>query len=333
MEQLQFANANARIRALETKLLDKAKIDKIIDSSSSEEALKALSETEYSNYMSNINRPEDYEILLSDELKRLYNLMYSLSPEKSIIDIMALRYDYHNLKVMMKGKILKQDLFYLLIPVGTIPEEKLKQFFSSENYREISPIMREGITRAEKAFEEEKDPQKIDIILDSFMYKEMLLKAEEINEDFIKNYLKISIDLTNIKTLLRAKKQNKERKFLEEILIEGGTIDKKTLIGYEMESVDNIINKLSYTNYEKIIRSGLEHYSKTNNISYFEKLSENYIMEFVKKAKYVSFGVEPLIGYIIAKETEIKILRIIMVGKLNNIAPEVIRERLRDVYV
>lgn len=333
MEHLQFANANARIRALETKLLDKAKIDKLIDSSSSEEALKALSETEYSNYMSNINRPEDYEILLSDELKRVYNLMYGLSPEKSIIDIMALRYDYHNLKVMLKGKILNKDLSYLLMPVGTISVDKLKQFFSSENYREISTIMREGIIKAEKVFEEEKDPQKIDIILDSFMYKEMLLKSKEINENFIKDYLQISIDLTNIKTLLRAKKQNKKRKFLDEILIEGGTIDKKTLISFEMESVDSIINKLSYTNYEKIIRSGLEHYSKTNNISYFEKLSENYIMEFIRKAKYVSFGVEPLIGYIIAKETEIKILRIIMVGKLNNIAPEVIRERLRDVYV
>ncbi len=33
------------------------------------------------------------------------------------------------------------------------------------------------------------------------------------------------------------------------------------------------------------------------------------------------------------KETEIKIIRIIMVGKLNNIAEEVIRERLRDIYV
>ena len=42
---------------------------------------------------------------------------------------------------------------------------------------------------------------------------------------------------------------------------------------------------------------------------------------------------EPLLAYIYAKETEIKVIRIIMVGKLNNIAEEVIRERLRDIYV
>ena len=39
------------------------------------------------------------------------------------------------------------------------------------------------------------------------------------------------------------------------------------------------------------------------------------------------------INNIYAKETEIKIIRIIMVGKLNNIPAEVVRERLRDIYV
>lgn len=111
--------------------------------------------------MANIKKPEDYEILLSEELKRLYNLMYSLSPEKGIIDIMALRYDYHNIKVMIKGKILKKDLSYLLIPVGIIPIEKLKQFFLDDNYKELTSLMREGLSKAERAFEEEEDPQKL----------------------------------------------------------------------------------------------------------------------------------------------------------------------------
>lgn len=64
-----------------------------------------------------------------------------------------------------------------------------------------------------------------------------------------------------------------------------------------------------------------------------EKLIDNYIMNMMRDAKIIPFGVEPVIAYIYAKETEIKIIRIIMVGKLNNIAAEVIRERLRDIYV
>jgi len=53
----------------------------------------------------------------------------------------------------------------------------------------------------------------------------------------------------------------------------------------------------------------------------------------MKDAKYVSFGPEPVIAYIFAKENEIKLIRIIMVGKINGIDGEVIRERLRENYV
>ncbi|MEW9096214.1 MAG: V-type ATP synthase subunit C [Clostridiaceae bacterium] len=333
MEGLQFTHAISRIRVLETKLLDKAKLDRMIDSSSAEDALKILGETEYSNYMSNIRRPEDYEELLSGELIRLYQLMYSLSPVKELIDIMSIKYDYHNLKVMIKGKILNKDLSHLLIPVGLINLNKLKQAFDNENFKELTDYMIQGIEKVNKSFEEDKDPQKIDIVLDSFMYKEMLYRANEIEDKFLSDYFKVIIDLTNIKTLLRVKKQNKGRRFMEEVLIEGGTILKKDLISYENESIDGIANKLSYTPYEKILRLGLENYGTNGNMSYFEKLTDNYIMDYIKKAKYVSFGIEPLLGYIMAKESEIKTVRIIMVGKLNNVAPEVIRERLRDVYV
>ena len=47
----------------------------------------------------------------------------------------------------------------------------------------------------------------------------------------------------------------------------------------------------------------------------------------MKSGKLVTFGPERILSYIYAKETEIKIIRIIMVGKLNNITEEVIRER------
>ena len=90
---------------------------------------------------------------------------------------------------------------------------------------------------------------------------------------------------------------------------------------------------LSYSNYAEFIKSGIEDYTKTSSVSLLEKLVDNYIMDMMKNAKIIPFGVEPLLAYIYAKETEIKIIRIIMVGKLNNISGEVIRERLRDIYV
>ena len=45
MDEMQFSQVIPRLRVYETKLLDKAKIDRMIDSHSSDETLKILQET------------------------------------------------------------------------------------------------------------------------------------------------------------------------------------------------------------------------------------------------------------------------------------------------
>jgi len=333
MDKMIFSQVIPRLRVYETKLLDKSKFDRMIDSNSANEALKVLQETEYANIMSNVKRAEDYEVILSEELKRVFQLMYDISPAKSLVDLMSIKYDYQNIKVILKGMFLKEDLSYLLIPVGTVEVSKLKSFIENMQLSDLSKLMREAIEEAIQGFENTKDPQMVDIILDKYMFKALIQIKDEIKDTFVDKYVVALIDSTNLKTLLRVKKQNKGREFLASVIIDGGSIDKDKLLGMLNDAVENIYTKLSYTNYAEFIKNGIEHYTKTNSVSLLEKLVDNFIMDMMKNAKIIPFGVEPLLAYIYAKETEIKIIRIVMVGKLNNISAEVVRERLRDIYV
>lgn len=333
MDQMQFAQVIPRLRVLETRLLDKAKLDRMIDSDSAESAIKVLQETEYANVMSSVKRAEDYEIILSSELKRVYHDMYGMTPNKTLIDIFAIKYDYHNVKVILKGMFLNKDFSDILIPVGTIDTNKLKYSIDNNELVDLNVTMREGIEETIADFNVKKDPQRIDVILDKYMFKEMKLISTEIKDAFVDKFVKASIDLTNIKTLLRVKKQNKGREFLLSVVIEGGSIDKETLAVLLTDSEDNIPSKLGYTDYVDVLKDGVDDYSKNGSAGLLEKLVDNYIMNMMKNAKLIPFGVEPILAYIYAKETEIKVIRIIMVGKLNNITGEVIRERLRDIYV
>lgn len=333
MDEMQFSQVIPRLRVYETRLLDKSKIDRMIDSNSAQEALKVLQETEYANVMTNVKRAEDYEIILSEELKRLFAVMYDISPEKSLVDLMSIKYDYHNIKVILKGMFLKEDLSYLLIDIGTVNVSKLKSLIENNEIRDLSPIMREAIEEAIKDFENSKDPQMIDIILDKYMFKSIIQIRDSIKDRFVNKYVEAVIDSTNLKTLLRIKKQNKGREFFTSVIIEGGSLDKDRLLSMLNDSVENIATKLSFTDYAEFIKRGIEYYTKTGSVSLLEKLVDNYIMDMMKDAKIIPFGVEPILAYIYAKETEIKIIRIIMVGKLNNISAEVVRERLRDIYV
>lgn len=333
MDSMKFTQVIPRLRVLETRLLDKSKLDRMIDGNSANEALKVLQESEYANVMTGIKRAEDYEEILSSELKRVYALMYSASPSKSLIDIMSLKYDYHNIKVILKGIILRKDFNNMLIPVGKMELSKLKYMVENNNLRDLPIRMKEAVIKANEDFEVNKDPQRIDIILDRFMFLELHDIAKELNDKFVDKYLRVLVDSTNLKTLLRVKKQNKGRDFLEEVIIKGGSIDKEVLKGLLTDSIENIVSKLSHTDYAEMLREGIDEFTKTNSASLLEKLVDNYIMKLMKEAKFIPFGPEPVLAYIYAKETEIKVVRIIMVGKLNNIASEVIRERLRDIYV
>lgn len=333
MERMDFTQAVARLRVLEGRLLNKVRIERMIDSDGAEEALKILQETEYGSLMGTIRRPEDFDFILKDELKRVFSLMYSITPHKSIIDIMSLKYDYHNLKVLIKGKALNKDLSDILVEVGTIKVDSLKLIFTTEKFKELPKTMMEATIETIKKFEERKDPQVIDIILDKFLFKDMLLRAEETKIDYLIDYVKKNIDFINIKTFVRVKEMSKDAKFFNEVFIRGGNISEDIFIKNFNDTIEAFGHRIPNVPYKDVIKKGLSDYSALGKLSSFEKDSEDFLMKEARASKYVHFGPEPLIAYLIAKETEIKVIRIVMVGKINGVSPDAIRERLRDVYV
>ena len=173
MDIMQFTQVIPRLRVLETRLLDKAKIDRMIDSSSANEAVKVLRETEYANVMSNVKRAEDYEEMLKNELKRIYNEVYDMSPSKELVDIMSIKYDYHNVKVILKGMFLEKDFSNMLIHVGKTEADKLNGIINNNSLVDLDAIMRSGVEEVIEDFNSKKDSQRIDIILDKAMYEEM----------------------------------------------------------------------------------------------------------------------------------------------------------------
>ena len=66
-------------------------------------------------------------------------------------------------------------------------------------------------------------------------------------------------------------------------------------------------------------------------IAGYFKLSSS--LDYAKAAKYLPFGIEPLFGYIVAKENEVSLLRLIIIAKLYGEPEQAIRQRLGGTYV
>ncbi|MDR2687307.1 MAG: V-type ATPase subunit [Oscillospiraceae bacterium] len=65
----------------------------------------------------------------------------------------------------------------------------------------------------------------------------------------------------------------------------------------------------------------------------FEKQCDDALIEYALPAKWKHFGVEPVAAYWLAREAEVKNVRIAMACRRNGVPAEEIRERVRLLYV
>lgn len=333
MDRMDFTQSVVRTRVLEKRLLQRTIIERMIDAEDVETVFRILGETEYSNQLGKVDRPEDYDKVLSAELDRVYELMEELSPDQRVVELLLLKYDYHNLKVMVKEHILDTDFSHMYVKRGTSEILEIKADFLAGNIKEIKEEFARALQDVVSDYEKTKDPQRIDLIFDKYYFDHLYKLAKETGIELFEEYVVDLIDFTNIRTLIRLKKQNKSNKFLQEVLLPHGNIDLETIVLSLPDNIDNIINKFKNYSISPALKQGLEDYEETGSLSHYEKYMDNHLMDLNRSSNNIHFGPEPLFSYILAKETEISILRIIMVSKINNIPPDSIRERLRDLYV
>ena len=328
MDRENFIQSSVRIRHAEKKLLTKQQLQRLADAKNLEDAIKLLNETSYSSELSKLDRPENYEQVLSEVLNKTYKEAMEISPDKSLVEILSCKYDYHNLKVLVKENILKEkfDSMYCMLDENEI-----------EAFRELALKNDEGLSKDFKEcldfFETTKDPQDIDIFIDKKYFEKVLSLAEDFKLEMITEYFKAMIDFINLRTFIRCRKQNQVKETLEKVLIKGGDIDTDKILDMFYEDIEILPIKLKAYKIGRVLSKIVEEYKNTNSLNSFEKSMDDYLVEIVRKAKSIHYGAEVIFSFLFAKELEIKNLRLILVGKVNGLSAVFIKERLREVYV
>lgn len=331
IKQTDYLFSTARVRSIEKNMLTSERAEKMIDSKSADDAIKILYDCDY-GYGKDPVLAKDFEILLSEEHKKTYEFINSIAPQKDYFNIFLYPYDYHNLKVIMKSEYLGKNTIDSLFDVGSIEINKLKYAVREREFKELTENMAKAITEVAETFPKNKDPQIIDIIFDKYLYDEMLQAAKFMDIKFVIDYMKMQVDIINIKTFIRLRKMKKSWDFFSKVFLEGGNISLRTFISSYDDPYDSFAEELFVYGYKDILLEGIESLNKTGMFTKLEQLFDNKLMSHVKSAKYVAYGIEPLMSFLIAKENEIKVARIILAGKLAGISSEKIKERMRVTY-
>lgn len=332
VNQDDYAYATGRIRARELKLLDKNRFDRMLEAPNAEEAYKVLAEAEYGTGTDSTKSVFAFETLLEDEMKKTYALLSEIAPDPEVVDAFKKRYDFFNVKVLLKAELSNQEVPSILIETGTYDTSEIVRIIRERDYDELSPIMREAVLEVYDVFSRTRDPQAIDLILDKALYNQFYKDLKSIKNDFISELADIIVDTTNIKMFIRARYLKKSLSFIKKILLDGGRVDKTIYFNNSDKSVNDFLNDLMKTGFGVKMLKSMK-IKENANIQTLEKAFDDYLMTYMHKAKLITIGIEPFIAFLFAKEAEIKNVRIILTGKINRLPSHLIRERLRLIYV
>ncbi|MDI6617717.1 MAG: V-type ATP synthase subunit C [Clostridiales bacterium] len=328
MDNTVFAGITGRIRSMETKLLGMPKLESLSDASDFEGCIEMLKGTRYDKYINMPSYDEGLKIAVQD----LYKEMHKMSPAREVVDIMAVKYDAHNIKCLIKGRLSDLNVENILIDAGTIPVPDLMRIKDEKNFKGIPNILARRMRESVEVYKKTHISNDIDVNIDRGTFEYMMEISKKSGMKYLTEYTSLIIDVTNIMSFIRLKAVGDELATFEKMFIQGGNIGYDIFSPFFGQSLDKFASKIFYTGYYKWANA-ISEYMKANDIGYLEKFRDDYIMDFIKKARYVSLGPQIVIAYIAAVENEIRMLRIILTGKKNNVKPESIKKRLRDVYV
>lgn len=241
-------------------------------------------------------------------------------------------YDCHNIKSMIKCFSRGVSHKDMLIPLGSIDTEVLEDAYATKNYACLPDNMAKGAIIAEEALAASKNPQKVDLILDRACYADMLANAERHGIPMVLRLVRAKIDLTNLLTTVRFSLMDLKASaepLLGEALIEGGSLDVSFWRERFSEGMSKLGEALEFTSLAKLA----PYVSGNISLRELERGADDMWLGIAKEAKYIPFGPEILIGYLIALEFQVKNIRILLAGKDAELSASVIRERLRESYV
>jgi vacuolar-type H+-ATPase subunit C/Vma6 len=156
---------------------------------------------------------------------------------------------------------------------------------------------------------------------------------EGLNYPFIADYLRHKIDLGNLKILCRVKYMGIPEQRFGTMVMKGGFLDPAFFLESFELSFGEVGDKLKASSYQSMWIRATDELVNKETFIVLEREFENFLMHYLKKAKYIVFGPEPVFSYLLARKRELQLIRLLGVGKLNQVPAETIKERISDTYV
>lgn len=324
MSKTKYTYAVARIRALEVSLLTNAVIEQLLTCKSAEQALQFLVEKGWGDLTAGTL---DADEVLNKEEEKMWQTIREVAPDMHVFDVLSLPKLYHNLKAAIKEvctEVENKNIFY---DDCEIPGEEMFALVQNKEFDKLPGNMPVTAREAFDTLLHTRDGQLCDLIIDRATLEAMLEAGKKSGEKIIEEYAQTAVAIADIKIAVRSQKTGKNAEFMKKAMVNCSEINVDQLTQAALAGAEEIAQYLEGTSY----REGAD--ALRISPSAFERWCDNKMTDSMRSQKYESFSVGPLLAYLLARQNEIKTVRIILTGKQNEFPDEAIRERIREMYV
>ncbi|MGI6177799.1 MAG: V0D/AC39 family V-type ATPase subunit [Eubacterium sp.] len=319
----QYIYQVARIRALETQLFSDSTINQLLACPDYESCLRFLGEKGWGQG----GEDEPAEEMLEREEAKVTALMKELKVDPSCFEVLEMPKRFHNLKAAIKetvsGPVSGTVYYEDVTPSGT----EVRAVAAAGEWEKLPEEMQACAKEAQENILHTSDGQVCDMIIDRACLESILAAGKSSKNDLIRAYAETTVAIADIKIAARSAKTGKSLDFMKRAIAPCGTLKTDELIRAASGGVSALYDYLKGTKYAGAADALSE------SPSAFERWCDDQMTETLKPQKHNPFTVGPIIAYYLARQNEIKTVRIILSGKLNGLSDGSIRERVREMYV
>ena len=318
----QYTYAVARIRALEVSLFSNSTIDQLIACQNYEQCIQFLEEKGWGDTETSGNA----EAMLTREEEKIWEVVKELSIGMEHFDVLTYPKLFHNLKAAIKEVCTEEKnrhIFYEDVP---IPGSAMMEIIKEKDFGKLPANMQHAAEEAYESLLHTRDGQLCDVIIDKAALEAIYAAGKEAKADIIRDYAESTVGVADIKIAVRSQKTAKSIDFMKRAMAECDSINVDQLSRQPWREWTRSAN--TCWNGLCTRRGGVSRLAVS-----IRALVRYRIIQTISPQKYNAFTIGPVIAYVIARQNEIKTVRIILSGKLNDLPDDSIRERVREMYV
>ena len=321
-----FLFVSAMLRAREASMLSREKAERMLDAATVEESAKLLCDCGYEDLSG--KTAAEVDRALSERREAVFYELSRQPAAKPLVELFRVKYDYHNAKTVLKAEATGGEPLGMMSASGRVAPEKLLEAYREERWTELPPRFGKAMAEGREILARSENPQLMDFALDRAQFEELQALVGQDDNAFLRGYVALLSDSTNLKSAVRTVRMGKNADFLSDALVPGGKLDARRLLACAPEALPGLFAG-SVLGDAAVL--GAEA-AQGGSMTAFELACDNAVTRYLRGAKMIAYGEEAVIAYLAALENELTAVRMILTGKLAGIPARTIRERLRDFY-